>query len=52
MKDNFMLVSLLVGLLGVIVGVLSLVAEIKKRKNKHEEQPIYMDLIGLLARMI
>ena len=33
LKDNFMLVSLLVGLLGVIVGVLSLMAEIKKRKK-------------------
>lgn len=35
LKENFMLVSLLVGLLGLIVAVISLVAELKKRKNNH-----------------
>ena len=37
LKENFMLVSLLVGLLGVLVAVLSLIAELRKRKNKHDQ---------------
>ena len=36
LKENFMFVSLLVGLLGVIVAVLSLVAELRRRKNKQK----------------
>ena len=37
LKENIMLVSLLVGLLGVFVAVLSLIAELKKRKNQREQ---------------
>lgn len=37
LKENFMLVSLFVGLIGVLVAVLSLIAELRKRKNKYEQ---------------
>lgn len=32
-KDNFQFISLLVGLVGVIIGIISLIAEMKKRKQ-------------------
>lgn len=38
LKENYMLVSLLVGLLGIIVAVLSLVAELKKKRNNKHDQ--------------
>ena len=34
-KENFDLISLLVGLLGVVIAVISLMYEIKKKKDKH-----------------
>ena len=35
-KENFQLISLIVGLLAVIIGVFSLFYELKKRKNKKQ----------------
>ena len=32
-KDNYQFISLLVGLIGVIIAIISLVVEIKKRKK-------------------
>lgn len=36
-KENFDLITLVVGLLGVIVAIFSLMVEIKKRKNKDKK---------------
>ena len=33
-KENFDLITLLVGVVGVLIAILSLVDEIRKRKNK------------------
>ena len=33
-KENFDLISLLVGILGVVVAVVALIVEIKKRRKK------------------
>lgn len=33
-KENFDLISLVVGLLGVVVAVVALIVEIKKRRKK------------------
>ena len=33
-KENFDLITLLVGVIGVLIAILSLVDEIRKRKNK------------------
>ena len=33
-KENFDLISLFVGLIGVVIAVISLMYEIKKKKNK------------------
>ena len=33
-KENFDLISLLVGLIGVVIAVISLMYEIKKKKDK------------------
>lgn len=34
-KENFDLISLFVGLIGVVIAVISLMYEIKKKKDKH-----------------
>jgi uncharacterized membrane protein len=33
LKDNYMLVSLAVGLLGVVIAVISLLVDLKKKKR-------------------
>ncbi len=37
-KDNFDLITLLLGVAGVVVGIVSLILEIKKRKHNSEKQ--------------
>jgi len=37
-KHNFDLITLFVGILGVVIGVISLICEIKKKKSKHENK--------------
>ena len=34
-KENFNLISLFVGIIGVVIAVISLMYEIKKKKDKH-----------------
>ncbi len=35
LRDNFQLICLIVGLLGILVGVLSLANELRNRKRKN-----------------
>ena len=35
-KENFLLITLLVGVLAIIISIISLVYELKKRKNKKQ----------------
>ena len=37
-KNNFDLITLLIGFLGVVVSIISVVYEIKKRKHNSEKQ--------------
>ncbi len=37
-KENFDIITLLVGMLGVLIAFLSLVAEIKKKRRGNEEK--------------
>jgi hypothetical protein len=37
-KNNFDLICLLVGLIGVVVGIISVIDEVRKRKSKNKEQ--------------
>ena len=37
-KNNFQLICLLVGLIGVVVGIISVIYELKARKRKNEKQ--------------
>ncbi len=37
-KNNFDLICLLVGLIGVVVSFISVIDEIQKRKSKNKEQ--------------
>ena len=37
-KNNFDLITLLIGFLGVVVSVISVIYEVKKRKSKSEKQ--------------
>lgn len=49
-KDNYQFISLLVGLIGVIIAIISLVVEIKKRKkdvaSKIAEKQARLDAIN------
>lgn len=36
-KENYSLISLLVGVIGVVVGVISLVYELKKKKTSNKK---------------
>ena len=37
-KDNFDLITLLVGFIGVVVSVISLIYEVRKRKRNNKKQ--------------
>ena len=37
-KENFQLICLIVGLIGVLVSIFSVIYELKKRKQKHKDR--------------